>query len=76
MISAERLILRLEPRSIDLAKVLSLVRMHRLYTALLAVRALRGDFATSAEEVRSLLAGFAAGEFVGSSATIQRRRQG
>lgn len=56
MVAAERLILRLEPRSIDLGSTLPLLRMHRLYTALLAVRALKGDYVASVEEVRAVFA--------------------
>lgn len=52
MIAAERLVLRLEPRSLNLATTLPLLRRHRLHSALLAVRASRGDHVSSAEEVR------------------------
>lgn len=52
MIAAERLILRLEPRLLYLPTTLPLLRRHRLYSALLAVRATRGDYVSSAEEVR------------------------
>eukprot|EP00903_Cladosiphon_okamuranus_P007783 g7532.t1 len=51
MIAAERLVLRLEPRSLDLAAMLPLLRRHRLHSALLAVRASRGDYVSSVEEV-------------------------
>lgn len=51
MIAAERLVLRLEPRSLDLATALPLLRRHRLHSALLAVRASRGDYVSSVEEV-------------------------
>lgn len=51
MIAAERLVLRLEPRSLDLATTLPLLRRHRLHSALLAVRASRGDYVSSVEEV-------------------------
>lgn len=54
MIAAERLVLRLEPRSLDLATTLPLLRRHRLHSALLAVRASRGDYVSSVEEVRDL----------------------
>ncbi|CAN0503248.1 unnamed protein product, partial [Ectocarpus sp. 12 AP-2014] len=51
MIAAERLVLRLEPRSLELETTLPLLRGHRLYSALLAVKALTGDHVSSAEEV-------------------------
>ncbi|CAN0191491.1 unnamed protein product, partial [Ectocarpus sp. 12 AP-2014] len=51
MIAAERLVLRLEPRSLELETTLPLLRGHRLYSALLAVGALTGDHVSSAEEV-------------------------
>lgn len=51
MIAAERLVLRLEPRSLGLASTLPLLRRHRLHSALLAVRASRGDYVSSVEEV-------------------------
>lgn len=51
MVAAERLVLRLEPRTLDLATALPLLRRHRLYSALLAVRATRGDHVSSVEEV-------------------------
>eukprot|EP00752_Nemacystus_decipiens_P007971 g7124.t1 len=51
MIAAERLVLRLEPRSLGLATTLPLLRRHRLHSALLAVRASRGDYVSSVEEV-------------------------
>ena len=51
MLTAERLLLRLEPRSFDLSTMLPLLRRHRLHSALLAVRAARGDYVISVEEV-------------------------
>lgn len=51
MVAAERLVLRLEPRSLDLATALPLLGRHRLHSALLAVRASRGDYVSSVEEV-------------------------
>lgn len=54
MIAAERLVLRLEPRSLDLETTLPLLRGHRLHSALLAVGALTGDHVSSAEEVCTL----------------------
>ncbi|CAM9755293.1 unnamed protein product, partial [Scytosiphon promiscuus] len=51
MVAAERLVLRLEPRSLDLTSTLPLLRRHRLHTALLAVRASTGDYISSVEEV-------------------------
>lgn len=51
MVAAERLVLRLEPRSLDLVTALPLLRRHRLHSAFLAVRASRGDHVSSVEEV-------------------------
>ena len=55
MIAAERLVLRLEPRALDLSSALPLLRRHRLFTALLAVRASRGDYTSSVDEVRAFI---------------------
>ncbi|CAN0444887.1 unnamed protein product [Ascophyllum nodosum] len=51
MLTAERLLLRLEPRSFDLSTLLPLLRRYRLHSALLAVRAARGDYVISVEEI-------------------------
>lgn len=57
MVAAERLVLRLEPRTLDLPTVLPLLRRHRLHSALLAVRASRGDHVSSVEEVSMIYCG-------------------
>lgn len=63
MVAAGRLVLRLETRNLDLATLLPLLRRHRLHSALLAVRASKGDYVSSVEEVSVL------SEIWGSAAT-------